>query len=618
MDYLKLGNEEMKKNNINKALEYFDKAIQKDKELLEAYYSKLNILTSLDDDKVLNFIVVFLTNFPNERNIQYLQVAYLIKMEQLDTALKLLYKLFRKYNDSYFDTVTQKLFLRKILILKEAYNGITNILDHTEITEDKEYKTIIEHVIGEINNEILKEGFKAFNKNSDEQNLITNIINKLKNKSGIEQLHQFLNKADPSLEYLNKAQELAIQGRHEEVLIAVDKFVKLAPDRESFISYIKGPCLFALGKYEEALHQFNTMIKLWPAMSDAYPNKIVTLIKLNRINELKETLDTAAKANPDIFQFLFEIGVEAYGNGNYEVSIILLKKSEERLTPVNQVLGAMAQMLAKLNRNEEALVYIDKALAGNPNFYPILRLKVEIYFKQGRLEGTELLNICDKLIQLNPNDLRNYLNKAEILKVKGNNKEAIEVLLKAKEINLNEVEIYYALSSLFYYDERFEETKINATKYIEMGGSKAYIYIILGYAQTKLKEHREAIESFEKYQQLNPNDFTTIHNLGYSYLELKDYDKALLYLNKALEVDPKNERTIVLKDIVLRHFNLSISEIPENNKADNNFIYLNKKNFIVLNRVNRNYWNIYTMTFMQRVSSYMNLMKMMKFIKKFK
>jgi tetratricopeptide (TPR) repeat protein len=306
----------------------------------------------------------------------------------------------------------------------------------------------------------------------------------------------------------------------------------LSPDRESFISFIKGPCLFALGKYEEALHQFNTMIKLWPAMSsDAYPNKIVTLIKLNRINELKKTLDNATKANPEIFQFLFDIGIEAYNNGNYQVSIMFLKKFDEHSTPVNQVYGAMAQMLAKLNRLEEAFVYLDKALAGIPNFYAMLRLKIEIYFKQGRLEGTELLNICVKLIQLNPNDCYNYQIKAEIiLRVKGNYKEAIDVLLKAKDINPNEVEIYYGLNSSFYYDQKFEETKINAAKYIEMGGSKMYIYIILGNAQTKLKEYREAIKSFEKYQQLNQNDFTTIHNLGCLYLELKEYDKALLYL----------------------------------------------------------------------------------------
>jgi hypothetical protein len=63
---------------------------------------------------------------------------------------------------------------------------------------------------------------KSLYKNFNAQNLITNIIDKLKNKSGIEQLHQYYNKANPSLEYLNKAQEFAIQRRYEEALIAED------------------------------------------------------------------------------------------------------------------------------------------------------------------------------------------------------------------------------------------------------------------------------------------------------------------------------------------------------------------------------------------------------------
>jgi tetratricopeptide (TPR) repeat protein len=219
MEYLNLGNEEMSKNNLLKALEYFNKAIEKDKTLLEAFYNKLNILISLGNDfEVINFIETFLNNFPDEQNLYYLKAAFLIKTEQPDQALEMLHKLYKPSAGNYFNIVTQRLLIRKVLILKEAYKDFSKITLDTKITQDKIFQKAIQYVLEGINNDILKHGIKKFDESPNQQVSLSDLINLLKNKSGIKQLHDFYSKSNPALDYLNKAIELNSQKKYEEAL----------------------------------------------------------------------------------------------------------------------------------------------------------------------------------------------------------------------------------------------------------------------------------------------------------------------------------------------------------------------------------------------------------------
>jgi tetratricopeptide (TPR) repeat protein len=383
-----------------------------------------------------------------------------------------------------------------------------------------------------------------------------------------------------------------------------------------FVAYIRADCLHAMRRYEESLEYRYTMVKLSPAVAH-YHNLILVLVMLNRLNELKEVLNAAFRDVPEILEILIRLGQETYLRKEYEASIIIFKKIVEISKPSIQFYINLVKMLSALNRPEEALVYIDKALTENPNSYEMCLLKSEIYLNQKKFD--ELLNISEKLIELKPDDAHGYFIKSYILELKGNYGEVIDCLLSAKLKVPNNAEVYYQLSSYLCDSNRDEETIANAKKYIEMGGPKVDIYGILGKSQFGVGEFYEAITSLEKCCQLDPNNFEVRHNLAVAYSEVGQYDNALLCLNKVLEIEPNFTNSLEFKESVLKKINaLSISKINENNKADNNFYNANKKNFSVLNKLNGNYWKSKGNWPMKKVLNSVNFVRMMKFIHKFK
>jgi tetratricopeptide (TPR) repeat protein len=614
MEYLKLGNEEMKKDNFRKALDYFNKAIEKDKTLLYAYYNKLNILISLDDNfGVINFIEMFLNNFPDEQNLYILKAAYLVKTEQPDEALELLQKLYKTSVGNYFDMLTLNLLIRKALILKEAFKDFTGISDNSKIKEDKTFLTVIQLVLEGINTDILKYGIKQFDNFSDKQYTLSDLIRHLKDKSGIKNLHEFYRNSNPTTGYLNKAIELTFQNKYEEALEYANMYAKIYPEDEISVVAIRANSLYAMGKFEEALEYNYTMVKLWPSVTDYY-NLIITLIKLNRLNELVEVLNTAFREFPEISQILTESGIEMYKQGNFEVAIIIFKKIA-KITKKSYAYQNLANVLQASNRFQEASDAIDKALSENPNNYEMWISKSEVYLKLGKLD--ELLNISAKLIELKPNDIRSYLVKTRLLDHEGNYKEAIYWLLEVKEKIPENAEIYYHLSVYLYLANRFEEAIVNAKKYIEICDTNLdhSIFEILGKAQTKIGDNQGAKESLRKYCQHNPKSFGSICMLATVYSMVGEYDNAIFYANKALEIEPKNAKVLDFKELITNELNdLSMS------KNENGFYNVYKKKFPVLNKVNRNYWNFKNILPTQKVFSFMNMniIKIMRFIKKFK
>jgi tetratricopeptide (TPR) repeat protein len=229
------------------------------------------------------------------------------------------------------------------------------------------------------------------------------------------------------------------------------------------------------------------------------------------------------------------------------------------------------------------------------------------------------LNISAKLIELKPNDVKSYLVKCTLFEHKGNYKEAMDWLLEVKEKIPDNAEVYYRLSLYLYNAKRYEEVIVNAKKYIEICDTNLdhSIFAFLGKAQIAIGDYQGAKESLQKCCQYDPKKFENIYDLAVVYSIVGEYDNALLYSNKALEIQPKNAMVLEFKELLTKELNgLSMNKISQDSK--DGFYNVNKKNFTVLNKINRSYWNFNNMLPIQKVFSSMNIIKIMRFIKKIK
>jgi tetratricopeptide (TPR) repeat protein len=305
-----------------------------------------------------------------------------------------------------------------------------------------------------------------------------------------------------------------------------------------------------------------------------------------------------------------------FERNNFEAALIIFKKIAET-SKTSYAYANLANVLEASNQFQEASDIIDKALSEDPNNYEMWIAKSEVYLKLEKLD--ELLNISAKLIELKPNDIRSYLVKCKLFEHKGNYEEAIDWLLKVKEKIPDNAEIYYRLSLNLYNAKRYEEVIVNAKKYIETCNTVLdhSIFAFLGKAQIATGEYQEAIESLLKCCQYDPKNFDNLYALAYVYSTVGELDNSLLYSNKALEIQPKNAVVLEFKELLTSELNyLSMSKI--NQDSIDGFYNVNKKNFTVLNKINRSYWNFKNILPIQKVFNSMNIMKFMRFIKKIK
>jgi len=55
------------------------------------------------------------------------------------------------------------------------------------------------------------------------------------------------------------------------------------------------------------------------------------------------------------------------------------------------------------------------------------------------------------------------------------------------------------------------------------------------------KEYEKAIEIYQKYLEISPQNLNVLYNLGIIYYTKKDYDNAISSFEKILEIQPENK-----------------------------------------------------------------------------
>ena len=86
--------------------------------------------------------------------------------------------------------------------------------------------------------------------------------------------------------------------------------------------------------------------------------------------------------------------------------------------------------------------------------------------------------------------------------------------------------------------EKWQEMIEEANRMIENGKFLHIAYFTKGSANQALKHPDKAIELYQKYLKIIPNNSKVLFLIGECFLQLEDYNKALEYFEKAVEVDP--------------------------------------------------------------------------------
>lgn len=196
---------------------------------------------------------------------------------------------------------------------------------------------------------------------------------------------------------------------------------------------------------------------------------------------------------------------------------LAIKEFKEALTidPKNSDIHYQMANTYLLNEEKDiAVEELEKIIVYAPEFTKPYELLIEIYNRDAvtteKKEDKDAkfrksLNHCDKLIQLQPNNIKYWNIRARTLFAMGETKKAESDLEKAIHISSRESESYISLSQIYLLTNRT----------------------------------KEGLEILEKYlKEINSQDLDARLALGNDYLNLRDYKSALKHLQYAYENKP--------------------------------------------------------------------------------
>ena len=270
---------------------------------------------------------------------------------------------------------------------------------------------------------------------------------------------------------------------------------------------IKARLLVIMGKKEEAWDVIEKVIKLNPAIDDAYVVKMLILASYKKYDEALLQIDNALELNPD--------------KSNYY-------KYKSRI-------------LHGLKQENEALKFINKAIELDPNKPDNHHLKAEILISENKLN--EALKTVDNGFDLFPDYIEFLEIRNLILNLLGRYDEALDGIENALKVGVNYSGIYYEKAQLLQSLNKYDVALDTINNALETNSEDQLSLVLKIKILNELEKFDEALNLLEEKKNLMHED----DSISDSYNNLK----ARIYYTKAKSFARNNIREDAINMIEL-------------------------------------------------------------------
>jgi tetratricopeptide (TPR) repeat protein len=399
---------------------------------------------------------------------------------------------------------------------------------------------------------------------------------------------------DDSKLILKVASVLNKLEKYEEALDLLDKFIEKNPNN-SVGWELKGITLKKINKFEDAINAYNKSIEIQKNNFNCFYNKGILHQNLNQLEEAKECYKNANKCKTINNNFAWVNLASIYKNEGNMVETANCFKEALTIDELDfEIYLPYAYSLESLNKNEEAISILknfekkQKKISSKEitdlNFYKLmgdLHKKINLldeakkYYshildenslhKETILAKTNNLNTLKKYeeaikllneeLEKNPNDLEYLINKALSLQGMEKFEDSNLLLDKVIKIDQNIPDVYSIKGfnlmklnllndSIFYYN-----------KSMEMNPKNDIAIWNLGICYVENKQLEKAFDTFEKYNNLIDNNFSSYNAIGSILINLGRFKESISYLDKSIKLNDKFAMTFFYKGVSLQNLN---------------------------------------------------------------
>lgn len=327
--------------------------------------------------------------------------------------------------------------------------------------------------------------------------------------------------------YDKRGEKNFLSGNYEEAAMNFSKAAEQNPNRADY--YINnGMALSALGRYEEAMAQFDHVIM----------DKDIPMVKENNKRALRGkgiTYYNRKKYEDAVSQFdaALEIGVLSeldmdilYYKGNALMTMGNYTEAEEAFTGIIGTFGNDAKALGS---------------------------RAYTYRRTGEYEKS--LADYDLAVSLDKGCFEYYFGKYYVKMEMGDEAGAADVLSEAAAIEDVTKEDHYNLAKVHFYQGLYEQSLPEFGESLAEGYTESYFYI--GEIYGKQKDYSTAVYYYDKYIGEGEVTAPIVYNqIASCKMKLGEYEDAARYLETGVGLDPAGRSRILMKNRVVAYENL--------------------------------------------------------------
>lgn len=355
-----------------------------------------------------------------------------------------------------------------------------------------------------------------------------------------------------------KGEKYFKSGNYEEAAGCFSEAVKANPNRVDYmIDY--GMALTALGRYEEALAQFEMATLDKNIVMVRENNKRTLRGKGIVYYQMKQYADAVEQ-----FDAALDIGVLTdldldilYYKGDALIALDEILQAEDIYTKIIQIADKDAKAYAgraytyqRAGDYEKSLKDYDMAISLDPRCFDYYFGKYSVKMELGDEDGAA--DVLGEAFMIEEKSKEDHFNLAKVHYLQGMYKQALSEF--GESLADGYIESYFYIGEIYGKQLDYSTAIYYYDKYIEEGAATGpFVYNQAASCKMKLGEYEEAISYLEAGERLGEGNKSRIlmKNIIIAYENLGDFDAALDKLSKYLTAFPEDEKAMREKEFLL-------------------------------------------------------------------
>lgn len=292
-------------------------------------------------------------------------------------------------------------------------------------------------------------------------------------------------------------------------------------------------------QWDKSIKLFREAYEIDKAMINALEKAAELALRANKLQTARDIYTRLVKIDGRNVEYLSAYADLIIMDERYDEAAEIIEKimdiegySKDRLFQSGIIFYQKKQLNQSLNFFKQAYKIDDQD--GN-----VLHFIATVYLELNQPDSGHVY--ANKLIKLDNNDPRGYINSALAAMNKDQYQEAVEILLEVADSFDQEYGIQYLLGNAYYQQKKNEEALVYLNRALKISPKSRNILHILAIINDSMKSWTESDALYEELINSDSTDAQAYNNYAYSLVERNErLDFALQISIKAITLAPKN------------------------------------------------------------------------------